>query len=461
MTAVIVVSIVTVTPQDAPSIAPEFTVPLAWVALSILLLAFVVALYTRGFEVRLGASFPWLVGLASFVVSFIPWYFVLGAQSELGSRIYQGLKVPQGIYQFWDLSLILQSVDCYRFGFDIYAINNGCLQDPSIYGPGTTWWSYLPFLSNSNVTVIGFLAMVVSSVMLLWLARNSRGIGQITLLVAAFGGPWLLLLERGNLDAVIMWVAVLTIALTRRYPTLAAWSVAAILIWIVGTWKYYPFALGVMLLPVLALKRGWIVMSAFVVATAGFMVLTWSNFVFSSASNVGTIDYGDFVVLGRIPVVARMVADFRSESGGLGLGDLLFYALVFVALVWGALIARGIANRQCIRIQPFTYLALGAAGLYLASVLVSGFGYGYKATFLLLAIPLVSRFTNNRNPAVVSFFTLVLILIAIQSVVVWNTVLVTLAGVTAAGALVGFTGVIAIRGLRESMQLKAGNSNQG
>jgi len=104
--------------------------------------------------------------------------------------------------------------------------------------------SYLPFLSNSNVTAIGFLAMVVSSVMLLWLARNSRGIGQITLLVAAFGGPWLLLLERGNLDAVIMWVAVLTIALTRRYPTLAAWSVAAILIWIVGTWKYYPFAFG-------------------------------------------------------------------------------------------------------------------------------------------------------------------------------------------------------------------------
>lgn len=454
LAAVILVGIITVTPADSPSIAPEYSVPLAWIALSVLLIIFLVALSSRGMTVRLGRFFPWIVGVASFVVSFIPWYFVLGANTELGARMYQGMKVPQGIYQFWDLSLILQSVDCSRWGFDIYAENNGCLQDPSIYAPGTTWWRIIPGLSDSNVTFLGVMAMLLSSVMLLWLARHSRGLGQIVLLVAAFGGPWLLLLERGNLDAVVMWVAVAVVALTRRYPNLGVWALAATLIWIVGTWKYYPFALGVLLLPVILIKRGWIILVGFIAATAAFMLLTWSNFVFSTSSNEGMVDYGDFVVLGRIPVVARMVADFRAADS-LGVGDLLFYALALTALVWGVVVARTITLRQVSRIQSVTYLALGGAGLYLASVLVSGFGYGYKAVFLLLAVPLLSRFTAHRDINLVRFSVLLLLLVALQSVVVWNTAMVTIAGVMAASGSAGFSATVVVRGLR------ARNSSHG
>ncbi len=460
LTAVILTSIVRVSPDDSPSVAPEFTIPLAWVALSVLLIIFVIAFLTRGISIRLGGFFPWIIGIASFVASFIPWYFVLGANTELGARIYQGLKVPQGIYQFWDLSLTLQGIDCARKGFDVYAANNGCLQDPSIYGPGTFWFQYIPFISNNNSSIIGVGSMLISSVMLMWLARNSQGGGQVVLLIAAFGGPWLLLLERGNLDAVVMWVAVFVIALTRRYPNLGAWAIAAALIWILGTWKYYPFALGVLLLPALAVKRGWIVLSGFVLATAIFMILTWDNFRFSSAANENMVDYGDFVVLGRIPVVARMIDDYRAGNGGLGTGelgtgDLLFYALALVALAWGATIAFRLNQRQIPRIQSLAYLALGGSGLYIASVLIAGFGYGYKAAFLLLSIPLISRFTAHKDRAVVIFSIAVLLLIALQSVVVWNSAMVTVAGVIASAGVAGIAAGVAFRGSL------LGDSNKG
>jgi len=183
------------------------------------------------------------------------------------------------------------------------------------------------------------------------------------------------------------------------------------------------------------------------------MIITWSNFQFSTASNDNTVDYRDFVILGRVPVVARMIDDYRSFSGGLGIGDLLFYALALAAFAWGVVIALRLSNRQVPRIQSVTYLAVGGAGLYIASVLVAGFGFGYKAVFLLLAIPLVSRFTAHRDRAVVTFAVAVTLLISLQSVVVWNSALVTVAGVIAASGVAGLAAVVAIRGLR------TGNSN--
>jgi hypothetical protein len=73
----------------------------------------------------------------------------------------------------------------------------------------------------------------------------------------------------------------------------------------------------------------------------------------------------------------------------------------------------------------------------LASVLVAGFGYGYKAVFLLLAVPLLSRWIGSQIRVVAGSSLLILIFIAIESFVVWNTVLVTTVGVVAAGFALG------------------------
>jgi len=383
-------------------------------------------------RVRLQSSsgFPWYVGGVSFLFSFVPWWGLSGGNTDLGVLIYRGLKVPQGIVQFWDLDLVMLSVDCARFGFDIYQDNNGCMQDASIYGPGMVWLQHVPFglFSRSNVGPLGVVMIVISSLVLVWLARQSSGLGRVVLLVAAVGAPWLLLLERANIDAVVLWVVAAVVLVTRRLNVLWTWWLAAGAIWLVGTWKYYPFVLGLMLLPALRLQRGWTVIVGYLIAAFGFVVLTWSNFLFSSSSNSAMIDFGDFVVLGRIPVVARMWGT-ELAGGGPHLGDVVLIALTFAAFAWGAFIAY---SSRRVR-SDLGALAAGGSALYLASVLVAGFGYGYKAVFLLLVVPLASAMVGVSTRLVASSSLAIVLLISVESVVVWNTVLATTAGLTVAG----------------------------
>ncbi len=427
--------------DPANTSAPGY-LPLAYAATAVLLAVFVVGAFVRRADVELGRHFPWLVGLVSAVVSLMPWWALWAGSTDLGALIYRGLRVPQGIVQFWDLVLPLQSIDCASVGVDVYAANNGCLADPSIYGPGVLWLQYVPFdlFSARYATGLGVAAILLSSVTLLWLARNSAGLGQIVLLVAAVGGPWLLLLERGNLDAVLLWVAAAVVILVRRWNSLWAWSIAAAMIWLMGTWKYYPFAMGLMLIPVLRLRRGWTVIVGFGLATVAFMVLTWENFRFSSQSNSNMIDFGDFVVLGRVPVVARMLGTVVGAEG-LQLGDLIVFLLAIAALAWGA--AVGLSARR--RLTHPSMLAAAGSSVFLASVLVAGFGYGYKAVFLLLTVPLVGALVTSTRPVLVSSSVVVLMLTGISAVVVWNTVLATFAGVVVASYALGLSGVLLLR----------------
>lgn len=407
---------------------------LGYVALAVLAAVVVIGTAIRFLRLETGAGLPWLVGGVSLVASLVPVWALAGGNTDLGVLVYRGLKVPQGITQFWDLDLVMLSVDCSRWGFDIYADNNGCMQDASIYGPGMAWLKYVPFeiFGRSSVAVLGVVMIVTSSLALVWLARQSSGLGAIALLVAAIGVPWLLLLERGNIDAVVLWVAIGVVALTRRWNSLWAWWVAAAAIWVVGTWKYYPFALGLLLVPALRLRRGWTVLAGYLVAALGFVLLTWTNFQFSSSSNSAMIEYGDYVVLGRVPVVARMVGS-QVPSPGVQIGDILIVAVLVTAGVWGWFAARAAGQRNL----SLSALALGGSALYVASVVIAGFGYAYKATFLLLAVPAVSLLLGTRKRPLTAAGVMVILLIGVQSVVVWNTVLATLAGVVAAGFAAG------------------------
>ena len=419
--------------------------PLAWSAAAVLIVVLLTALFVRRIDLSVVRGFPWFVGVLSFVVSFVPWLGLAGANPDLGTLIYRGLKVPQGIMQFWDLSLVMLSVDCARWGFDIYVDNNGCMQDASIYAPGMVWLQYVPFglFSEVNVGFLGVAMILVSSLVLVWLARQSSGLGQIALAVAAVGGPWLLLLERGNIDAVVLWSAAVGVLLVRRWNALWIWALVAVLFWLMGTWKYYPFALGIMLLPVLRLRNGWTVLVGYAVAVLGFLALTWENFRFSSSSNSAMIDYGDFVVLGRVPVVARMLGT-SIGAPGLQFGDVLLFVLVLAAVVWGAGIGLLVRNAR-----PWMgMMAAGGGALYLVSVLVAGFGWGYKATFLLLAIPLVSSLVGAKVRLLAASGLGALLLIGVQSVVVWNTVLATTSGLIAAGFVFGLGGALMVRSLR-------------
>jgi len=442
---------VLVSVADPANTAAQGYVHLGYVALAVLVaVALTSALITR-VRLRSASGFPWFVGAVSFLFSFVPWWGLAGGNTDLGVLIYRGLKVPQGIVQFWDLDLVMLSVDCARFGFDIYQDNNGCMQDASIYGPGMVWLQYVPFglFSRSNVGLLGVAMIVVSSLVLVWLARQSTGLGRVALLVAAVGAPWLLLLERANIDAVVLWVAAGVVLVTRRWNALWAWWVAAAAIWLVGTWKYYPFVLGLMLLPALRLHRGWTVIVGYLAAAFGFVALTWSSFRFSSSSNSAMIDFGDFVVLGRIPVVARMWGT-DVAGGGPHLGDIVVIAMTVAAIAWGLFIAYSARHVR----SDLGALAAGGSALYLASVLVAGFGYGYKAAFLLLVVPLVSLMVGAPRRVVASSSLAIVLLIGVESMVVWNTVLATTAGLVVAGfglgAGLGMIAQAVLRGQRRT-----------
>ena len=437
--------------DPANTSAPGY-LPLAWVALAVLVAAFAVATLIRRADIGVSRWMPVAVGAVSLLASLVPWWAIYVGNADLGGAIYRGLRVPQGIVQFWDLVLPLTSIDCHAAGIDVYAENNGCLQDPTIYGPGVLWLKWVPFdlFSERYVTGFGVASIVVSSLFLLWLARRSAGLGQIVLLVAALGGPWLLLLERGNLDAAVLWGAGAVVLLVSRFDRLWAWSVGAVALWVLGTWKYYPFAMGLMLIPVLRLRRGWIVLASYAAASVAFVLATWQTFQFSVQSNDNMIDYGDFVVLGRVPVVARMLGTVVGADGLQG-GDLLLYLLAIAAIAWG--VVAGLGWRRVPTHSAM--LAIAGSSLFLAAVLYAGFGWGYKATFLLLGVPLVSVLVASRQSVLVSSGVLILVLTGITAVVVWNTVLATLSGIVVAGFLLGCSATVIYRGLRQASRVNA------
>jgi len=444
------------TASDPANTSAQYYVPTALTALAVFVAIFGFATLVRRFDLEVSRALAWLVGIVSLAFSLIPYLFLTFGNPDTAAWLYRGLRIPQGIERFWDLALVLRSIDCSAAGVDVFAEHNGCLQDPAIYGPGMLWLKHVPFslISFNHVLVIGVLMMVVSSLAVLWLARQSRGIGQVTLLIAALGCPWLLLLERGNVDAVLIWVAVLAVILVRRWPSLVSWSVVAALIWLMGTWKYYPFAMGLMLLPLLWVRRGWIVLAAFVVASVGFVLLTWSNFKFSMQSNSNMTDLSDYVVLGRVPVVGRMLhSEFPAH--GVQYGDVLVVLVAVAALAWGAVIGFGMLRRAHATHLHLSMLAAAGSAIFLASVLVGGFGYAYKAAFLLLCVPLVAAISARigRSYAVASLTMLALI--AVCSVVVWNTVLASLAGITAASFALGLSLMLLLWRARSAEAIQA------
>lgn len=425
------------TATDPANGSAQYYVPAATTSAVVLFLALGLPSLLTSFAVGTSRALPWIVGLASILAAGLPWLFIRMGSNSAASWVYAGTHVPQGQVQFWDLGLVLQSLDCDKWGFDVFVANNGCLTDAAIYGPGVLWLNRLPLslFSASHVQVLGVAAILLSSLSLVWLARMSAGIGRIALLACALGAPWLLLLERGNIDAALIWVAVLVVFAIRRWDRLWVWFAAAALIWLVGTWKYYPFALGLMLIPALRLRRGWTVLVAFGAATLGYLIVTWSNFRFSSQSNSNMINLGDVVVLGRVPVVARMIGT-QVGAAGFQFGDVLVALLALAALAWG--IGFGLAFRR--PRMDASMLGIGGSSIFLAAILVAGFGWAYKAAFLVLCIPAVAISAAGSRMRTYSSIS-ILILIVICGVVVWNTLLATSAGVIAASFVFGCSAV--------------------
>lgn len=396
-------------------------------AASVLFAVFAVPLVVRRLRLTVPGWAWLLVGALSALASLAPMALHGLGWTEQATFLYSGQRVPQAGAIFVDLRDVLTSIWCTQLGFDVYQPGNGCI-DPVIYGPGALWLERLPvdLRSVSVLATFGVLIAILACLAIAQVARASAGLGTIGLLLGVLGAPWLLLLERGNLDALVFAGGVAAALVATRWNRLWSWSLAALIIWILGTWKYYPFAMGIALIPVMRIKHGWTVLVSFGAATALFLATSWDVFRLSLDGYGGLLSIDDYVVLGRIPVVARMI-DAVFPPAGYQTGDALVFLLAAASFIWGVAFARRL------RFDSFRAPMLGGmgGGLFLAAIVVAGFGWAYKSTFVLLCIPVMSLAAAYRDRAR-TYASLVGIFAAvISALVVWNTVLATLAGVIA------------------------------
>ena len=411
---------------------------------TLLILSAAVAVVWSIRPVRLMVA-PWtaaLVGALTIALTLGPislWYL---GRDGLAYQIFQALGVGTSPYGFGDMDVVVSWLDCSRAGIDPYGPEAvTCAIASSNYGPAIFWLAPTG-LTRTAVPLLGVLGVLLSAAAIAWLARQSRGWGRITLLVASVSAGWILLQERANLDAAIVWCAVLLVWLVRKRDSLLPWVIAAVPIWILGTWKYYPFAMVVALLPVLRIRHGWTVITGFLVLAFGYLVVYRDNVALSLSSNAGMSD-GTYGGLGR-DIAAAFVAGEAKAVAGWGWGDIVIAMVMIAAFVWGWTVVGSARNHGKdsigLRRVPLTaeaMLAISGSTAIVVAVAWSGFGYNYKAALLVLGVPLLARLADRRDAPSWHAGVFMLVLSVIAMCVTANVLLASLATLIVSTFLTG------------------------
>jgi hypothetical protein len=371
---------------------------------------------------------PWLIGGVSLALGLAMSVFSLVGPQIVAWSIYGGLQVLKAGQSFNDLAWILRWAEC-----------DGCESEDPGYGSGVLWIKQLTFgqINEQWAIPIGFALIVILSAALYWLARTSPPGALPLYLLASVSSAWLLLVDRANVDSFVFLIPIVAVLIYRRSNHLLTWSALALVIWWLGTWKFYPFGLGLLLVPVLLLKRGWLVIVGFTIATGVFLLIQWSEVSSLFGNNQVNSYVKDFPAFGRTPITARM-GDGYDLSSLLALPNLLIFALAISAFCWGLLYGKAIKTRDL----PKGLLALGGSGMFLANVLVGGFGFAYKGPFLLLAVPLLALGLTSKNKFVLYTAIVSMLLIALSLMLSYSILLTSLASILVASLAAG-TGVTA------------------
>lgn len=398
---------------------------------------------------RIDWRVPKWVAVIAFAVSvslsFALWGLVTSGRDASAWSLYGGLQVLRAPQSFADLGHVLRAIDCG--GCDGYAN----------YGSAVAWLKPLTLgvFSESRLDLIGLVLIGAMSFMLAAIAWKSLPMSRLMLTVVSAGSAWLLLLDRANLDMFALAIPVIAVVLLRRRDALWVWFLFAAAIWIVGTWKYYPFALGIMLVPALRLRYGWTVLTAFATATIVYIVTAWSEIADSSAEYGTFTVLEDFPAVGRLPVTVRMIGDGSLISSEF-LAAVLLATTVLAAMLWGFVAARNTSLNHSWE----AFIALPNAAVFLVVVLIGGFGFGYKVVFIVLALPLAALLANQASRSLVYAGVVLTALIMIPSLVSYSILLTSLSALIAAGFIAGSAGLLVGRYTWPKARLFRAVSNQ-
>lgn len=384
------------------------------------------------FITRLDLRVPrWVVpitGGLSMATLLALWLLVTTGRDGAAWSLYGGLQVLRARTTFADIDWVARALEC-----------GGCEQWPQMHGPAIYLFEWLTFgaFSPSWVVPLGLAIALTLSAILAWLSLQASNFGRVVLLIAALSPAWLLLLDRANLDALLVLALAFGALLVNRRESLVTWSAFAAFIFIAGAIKYYPFAAALALLPALRLRRGWIVLAGFATATAAYLLLIRDQLARASEYNAL-----DVTILYDFPAYGRLIVLDRLGGGVAGaplwyVGTALLLFLVISAAGWGW---RWSSLEQPVG-APTLALTLGGSAAFLAAVFVSGFGYMYKGPFLLLTVPLIAgtaaRIGQSRNRAALFGTLFVLVNLVYTMTVAYSSLLTTLAGLIVAGFALG------------------------
>jgi hypothetical protein len=366
---------------------------------------------------------PWLIGGISLALGIGMSLLSLLGLHSLSWSIYGGLQVLKASQVFMDLAWVIRWIDC-----------EGCDAEETNYGSGLLWIKQLTFGQTNETWAIpvGFALIVIVSAALYWLARISSPGALPLYLLASFSSAWLLMADRANVDSFVFLTPFLVVLVNQRSSNLWSWSGLAIWIWWLGTWKFYPFALVLLLLPVLFIKRGWIILVGFAIATVVFVAVEWESTMSGFQANQINVRVNDFPAFGRTPIVARM-GDRFDQSSLLALPNLLVFALALGAFFWGISYAKAIKTKDL----PKGLLALGGSSMFLSNILLGGFGFAYKGPFLLLAVPLFALGLSSKNRFALYTSIVSILLIALSLMLSYSILLTSLASIAAASIAAG------------------------
>ena len=307
--------------------------------------------------------------------------FLIGLAQQANNWAVLNYWKIAGNESFMDLRSVLQAADCYaKEGFRIYSHEFG---NPCAYNYGSLLIHILDFLhlgrDNTEVLWVVFIACISIAFGSIELITYKKVFsGYLFLGLLAFSPPILLLLERGNIDTLI----VITMSLTAYFTAKKRYAISMFLILLMSLVKFYPIILFFdLLLRIKNTKFRIIVFFVFLLAAAqvfydqgrgpGFINIFWASF--------GASVWG--IYLGYLGIAIPY-------KFSLLLGVLLFFiAICIVRKILMKLIAGG-SHGLVFKNPTAEVFFIYTATIHLFCFL-AGMNFDYRLVFLLLSNLLV------------------------------------------------------------------------
>lgn len=390
----------------------------------LLLLALVIDLI----RLRRRSLIVWLVLLVGLTVALIPPMIWLLISPGLASTIFQGLGVTSAGPSYGDLNYVLRAVACSNSGADILDPGNTCFPGGTLYGPALAWLGPLSVPPAWSVSL--GMALSVLAVLAVWrLARRTPAIGVLALLIGVASPAWVLLIERGNIDAFVLIVAIVITLSWRRWGALGHLTLIVLVVLLAAV-KYYPI---VLLLGVLPFVRKRIQISLSLGLLLMFAIYLWafrSDVAWSLQVNSGQATTSN----GSIGI--RVLAAF---GGATSVDEALPLLLLLAITLSLSVVATGYINSvPVVRIPRFAVsAALMGSSLTFVTLIIAGAGFPYKAVFLLLAVPFATYWmeTDSRGQRATGF--LLLMSIALSQTLALNPITTSLVSLVASSLALG------------------------